>query len=437
MKFLLASWGSSGDLNPFLAIGRALRERGHEATLVGNPNWKSDALSAGIDFVPAGPALGIDDLFEHRDIMEPKNLGLNSLRGMMEFGVLPMLDDTYRILTELAPSHDALLAHQIILHAGVVSEKTGIPWASATFAPCAIPSRYTVPTGALFQPFTGIAGRIANQALWKTGLMLCRPIFDPPLNAIRKREGLPPMRDVIIESTSKTLNLLLFSELFAPRPPDWSDEKKLTGFCIWDPPQTYEPPAALTQFLNDGPKPWLFTLGTSAIASPQGFYTAAAEGMRGLKERAILLVGDKRNVPASVPDNVLVLDYAPYGWLMPRCRAVAHQCGMGTTAQALRAGIPAVACPYAFDQPSNAMRLEALGVGKHLPKNKRTAAGLIAAMREVSDGKFAQNARDLGEKSRTENGAQRVCELLEEHFTARLHSSSSKIYGFLEGLAIL
>lgn len=435
MKFLLASWGSSGDLHPFLALGRELRQRGHEVTMAGNPAWKADFIRLGIDFVEVGPAHTNAELFEHPEVISTKNFGLDSLKILMAEGIAPMMDDGFRVLCELAPEHDALVAHHFFLPAGAAAEKAQIPWATISLAPSIIPSKYTLPAGQVMQPFTGAIGRLANQAAWKFAKMMVRSHVDPMVNNQRTREGLAPIQDALFDSVSPTLNLLLFSEQFCPRYPDYAETIQHAGFCPWNPP--YEPPAALVDFLAGGDKPWLFTLGSSVIANPGDFFTAAVEGLRGQKERAILLIGDKRNTPANVPDNVLVLDYAPYHWIMPRCRAVAHQCGMGTTAQALRSGIPTVACPYAFEQPHNAMCIEATGAGIYLAPRKRSAASLIKAMREVSEGKIAQRARELGEKLRAENGPVRASELLEKTFVGRPRPSEAKLYGFIEGLAIL
>lgn len=435
MKFLLASWGSSGDLHPFLALGRELRQRGHEVTMVGNPSWKADFIRLGIDFVAAGPAQTVEKLFEHPEVISNKNFGLDSLKILMTEGVAPMMDEGFRVLCELGPEHDALVAHHFFLPAGAAAEKANIPWATISLAPGIIPSRYTLPAGQPMQPFTGPLGRLANHAAWKIARMMVRSHIDPLINAQRTREGLAPIQDAIFDSVSPTLNLLLYHEHFSPRYPDYAEPIQHAGFCHWNP--AYEPPAALTEFLAAGEKPWLFTLGSSAIANPGDFYIAAAEGLRGQKERAVLLIGDKRNTPPKVPDNVLVLDYAPYSWIMPQCRAVAHQCGMGTTGQALRAGIPTVACPYAFEQPHNAMCLEAIGAGLYLPARKRTASGLIKALREASDGKIAVRAREIGEKLRAENGPARASQWLEKTFIPRPRPSDAKLYGFIEGLAIL
>lgn len=432
MKFLLASWGSNGDLHPFLALGREMRRRGHEVMLVSTPIWKEQALAIGLDFVEAGPAMTLEDIIAHPEVFSTKNMGVTALRSLMEIGITPMLDEMYRVLCELAPSYDALIAHQVILTAGAVAEKTGIPWATVTMAPCSIPSSYTAPPSAM-QPFHGALGRLANRAMWKVALMAARSIFDPPLNVIRERESLKPIRDSIFEGASKTLNLQFYSEQFSARPPDWSEEIQYTGFCHWD-PEDYTAPAELTAFLKQGNKPWLFTLGSSAIAHPQGFFEIAAEAMRGIPERAILLVGDKRNIPPSVPDNVFVQEYAPYGWIMPRCSAVAHQCGMGTTAQTLRAGIPSVACPYGFDQPSNAMHLEAIHAGIYLPQRKRTPRGLVEAMREVTRSEIARRAAEIGEVIRMENGPARACQLLEKSFTAKLRPEDVAIYSFIDAV---
>lgn len=435
MKFLLASWGSSGDLHPFLTLAREMRQRGHEVTMVGMSHWKPEFLGIGVDFVSVGPELSPKELFEHPEIISTKNFGLVSLKALMELAIVPMMDDGLRTLCELAPEHDALVAHHFFLPASAAAEKAKIPWATISLAPSILPSRYTLPAGQPMQPFTGPIGRLANHGAWKLARMMVRPHIDPVVNGQRQREGLEPITDAIFEAVSPTLNLALFSEHFSPRQPDYAEHIHLAGFCPWDP--AYTPSPELAAFLEAGEKPWLFTLGSSAIANPGEFYNAAVEGLRGQKERAILLVGDKRNIPANLPPNVLAVDYAPYHWIMPRCRAVAHQCGMGTTAQSLRAGIPIVACPYAFEQPHNAMCLEAMGVAVYLPPRKRNASGLVKALRQVSEGKIAQRAREIGEKVREENGPAHACQLLEKTFFTRPRPGEARVYGFVEGLAVL
>jgi UDP:flavonoid glycosyltransferase YjiC (YdhE family) len=413
MKFLLASWGSSGDLHPFLALAVALRQRGHDVTLAGNPWWRSQTEAAGIPFLTAGPEQTPAMLFEHPQILSPRFMGLESVRALMREGVAPALPAMYETLLKAAPQYDCLVAHHFTFGAAMAAEKTGVPWVTVTLAPGVLPSAYHLPAGAYCRAFGGPLGRTLNRFLWWFGRKVVSLAIDGGINRFRRAQGLPEVRDIMFRGVSPQLNLLLYSSHFAAPAPDYTPEKKIVGFCYWDPLDAWEPPKRLVEFLNAGSPPWLFTMGSAMVLAAQQFYDEAAVAMRGKPERAVLLAGPYAQQMLNLPPNVLAMDSAPYGWIMPRCAAVAHQCGIGTVSHVLRAGLPSVLCPVAFDQPNNAMRLWELGVGRYLPHRQRTAQNLYAAFREVISGPAAHAARELGQKLRAQDGPQLACEELE------------------------
>ena len=160
----------------------------------------------------------------------------------------------------------------------------------------------------------------------------------------------------------------------------------------------------------------LFTLGSTAVQNPGGFYRQAVEALQTLGLRGILLHGPEANRPPDLPESVLAVPYAPYGPLMPLMKAVVHQCGIGTLSHTLRAGVPSVACPFAFDQPNNARRLESLGVAEMLLPHQHTARHLVEALQRLFKGNATIHARRLGKLIRAEDGPARACELLEGAF---------------------
>jgi UDP:flavonoid glycosyltransferase YjiC (YdhE family) len=212
------------------------------------------------------------------------------------------------------------------------------------------------------------------------------------------------------------LNLQLYSPHFAPRPPDWSTEKQIAGFCFYDPPGATLPPE-IEAFLAKGEPPILFTLGSAAVQHPGAFYESAVEALQALGLRGILLIGPEKNRPARLPESILAAPYAPYGLLMPRVRAVAHQCGIGTLSHTLRAGVPSVACPFAFDQPNNARRLEALGVAEVVLPHQHDADHFAQALKRLLAADAPARAQRLGDLIRAEDGAAKACSILEETFS--------------------
>lgn len=415
MRWLLTSWGSHGDLYPFLALGRGLVARGHQVSLVGHPEWGAETEAAGLRFVSTGEPSREDFIRKHPEVLSMKWGGLVSLRALVNKAIAPGFDHVMSALLAEARTHDALVAHHFVFPAPVVAELTGLPWATVSLAPGVVPSAYTLPAAHFGHPWRGILGRARNRMIWSGGKMITRRLVDPVVNRLRVGRGLKPVRDAVFEGHSRILNLQLYSEHFAARPPDWSAEKRIAGFCYYDPPKAELAPE-LEDFLGQGEPPVLFTLGSTAVQSPGTFFPSAVEALETLGLRGILLIGPESNRPARLPKTILAHPYAPYGLVMSRIRAVAHQCGIGTLAHTLRAGVPAVACPFAFDQPNNARRLEALGVAEVVLPHQHTARHIGLALERLLAGEAPARAGHLGELIRAEDGVGKACAILEEVF---------------------
>jgi len=416
MRWLLTSWGSHGDLHPFLALGRGLMSRGHQATLVGHPDWGAETEAAGLRFVSTGEPSRDDFIRDHPEVMSMKWGGLVSLHTLVNRAIAPGFDHTTAALLAEARTHDVIVAHHFVFPAPVVAELTGLPWATVSLAPGVVPSAHSLPGANFGRAGRGFFGRGWNRFIWSAGQMITRGMVDPAVNRLRAKHALPPIRDAIFEAHSPDLNLQLYSGHFAPPPPDWSAEKRLAGFCYYDPPGAVLTPE-MEDFLNRGEPPVLFTLGSIAVQKPGAFFQSAVEALGNLGLRGILLIGPKKNRPAHLPDTVLAVPYAPYGLLMPRVRAVAHQCGIGTLSHTLRAGVPSVACPFAFDQPNNARRLEALGVAEVVLPHQHNARHIGQALRRLLDGDAPARAQRLGGLIRAEDGVAQACAILEEVFS--------------------
>jgi rhamnosyltransferase subunit B len=415
MRFLLSSWGSHGDLHPFLALGRGLQARGHEVTLVGHPDWSADTETAGLRFVSTGEPSREDFIRNHPDVMSMKWGGLVSLHTLIHKAIAPGFDHTVAALLAEAPTHDVIVAHHFTFPAPVVAELTGLPYATVSLAPGVVPSAYSLPGTHFGRAGRGVLGRAWNRLIWSGGQAISRRMVDPVVNGLRAKHGLRPVRDAIFEAHSPALNLQLYSEHFAPRPPDWSAEKQIAGFCYYDPPAA-KLASGIEEFLTRGEPPILFTLGSTAVQKPGVFYQSAVEALESLGLRGILLIGLEENRPANLPDSILAIPYAPYGLLMPRVRAVVHQCGIGTLSHALRAGVPSVACPFAFDQPNNARRLEELGVAELVLPHQRDARQMGQALTRLLAGPAPSRAQRLGELIRAEDGVAKASAILEDVF---------------------
>ena len=244
-----------------------------------------------------------------------------------------------------------------------------------------------------------------------------------PLADLRRKEGLDaPGRSTLFEF-SPWGTLALFSRYFAAPQVDWPANVEVTGFSFYDRrgslPGMHEGPeelSALERFLDAGPPPVLFTLGSSAVMQAGTFYQEGAEAARKLGVRAILLVGMLRRVDERglASADVHVASYAPYSRVMPRCSATVHQGGIGTTAQALRAGRPMIVVPWSHDQPDNAYRVERLGVGRSIGRKHYTQKRVQDELKRLlSDVTYAKRAQVLGDQIRAEDGIQTALDAIE------------------------
>jgi UDP:flavonoid glycosyltransferase YjiC (YdhE family) len=245
--------------------------------------------------------------------------------------------------------------------------------------------------------------------------LLIDPLLAPEVNAFRRELGLPPARrffDIWMHSPQRIVGL--FPEWFAPAPPDWPPHVRLTGFPLWDESEVREPSAELAQFLDEGPPPVVFTAG-SAMAQGKEFFHVSGEVCRQSGWRGLLLTQFPEQLPSPLPAGVRHFHYVPFSAVLPRAAAFVHHGGIGTTAQALAAGVPQLVTPLAHDQPDNATRVKRLGVGDFLPIKRYRVARVrerltrLMASAEVKEN-YRRYARELVERTALE----RTCALVEE-----------------------
>jgi len=423
MRCLLTSWGSRGDLHPFLALGQGLRARGHAVTLVGHPEWATETASAGLRFVATAEPPRHDFLQRFPEVMSSQWGGLRGLHALVRKGMAPSMEPTFAALMQEAANHDVIVAHHFVFAAPAAAEIAKKPLVSVSLAPGVTPSAWSRPGPNFGRTGSGPLARLINRAIWQGGRFSTGLVVDPVVNHFRRQQGLAPIKDAVFGTPSGAGTLPLYSSYFAPPPPDWPFGSSPTGFCFYDPPGELSPEAEA--FLAEGDPPILFTLGSAAVQTPGAFYQEAVTALKLIGRRGLLLIGAEKNRPPNLPDTILAVPYAPYHVIMSRARAAVHQCGIGTLSHALRAGIPSVACPFAFDQPNNARRLEALGVAEFLPPGRRNAAAIAKALERLLAGPALDRAQALGESIRAEEGTTQACLRLEE-WVARTGSRGLK-----------
>jgi UDP:flavonoid glycosyltransferase YjiC (YdhE family) len=415
-RIVLTTFGSLGDLHPYFALALGLQARGHEVIIATSPFYRDKVTRAGIGFRPVRPEL--PDIHANPDLahqLMDRRLGSQRIvRGVF----MPVVRESYADTLAAADGADLLVSHPLTFTTRLVAEKKGIAWVSSMLAPLGFFSKYDPPVlpPAPFLSKLRSLGPTFNGAVLRLLKWTARRWSDP-WRRLRADIGLPPTpQDPLFDGQhSPYLVLALFSNLLAAPQPDWPANTVVTGFPFYDQGGEVALLPELDRFLDEGPPPVVFTLGTSAVLDAGSFYEQSAAAARMLHRRAVLLVGpDPRNRPATLPDGVAAFEYAPYAALFPRAAAIVHQGGIGTTAEAMRAGRPMLVMPYAHDQPDNAERVARLGVARTIARERYTAARAADALRRLLDSpSYTHRAARVGEALRREDAVAAACTALE------------------------
>jgi rhamnosyltransferase subunit B len=403
-RVLLTSWGSFGDVYPYIGLAFALNDRGHHPVLATAEFYRPLIESLGFEFHPMGPMIDPADDATIERVLDPVR-GADTLVKEL---LLPSLEADYAALDHAAQQADVMVTHPITFAAPIVAQARRLPWVSTVLAPMSFFSATDVP---VLAPAPYLArldrigswyGRVMSRFVRANTVHWMKPVFD-----LRRQLGLPAGGHPLFEGQfSPTLTLALFSRVLASPQPDWPPNVVVTGSVFYNGPELLQP--ELEEFLDAGPPPVIFTLGSSAVAAAGRFYEESLAAARRLRVRAVLLTGGfERNIPRDgVSRDTFVVDRAPHQLLFPRAAAVVHPGGAGTLAQALRAGRPMLVVPHAHDQPDNAARAARLGVARMVRQQRYLAARVARELEKMlSDRRIHVRAEEVGSIVRAEGGA--------------------------------
>lgn len=419
-RIILSTFGSFGDIHPYIAIALELKARGHSPVIATSEVYREKMDVAGIEFRPIRPDMPSYDQPEEltkmaTDLVDPK-IGTEKVIGLFTKDLEPVYEDLY----EATADADLLLTHPLPLVGPIVAQMRKLRWASSVLSPVSLFSACDAPVPPqmpsirhVLKLSTTITRLLIHIASYKLEKMMA------PVYSLRARLGLPRGQNPLIGGQhSPELVLALFSSLFGPRQPDWPANVRVTGFAFYD-KRDYSGEADATSdlhdFLNNGPPPIVFTLGSSAFWVAENFYRDSIRAAQSLGHRALLLIGHQRNLPDEpLPDGIAAFEYAPFSEVFPKALAIVHSGGVGTTAQGLRAGKPVLVVPHAHDQFDNAERAARIGTGRWISRaryNANTATRALRTLLERED--YFARADEVGTQIRSENGARVAVDALE------------------------
>jgi len=411
--FLFATAGSLGDLHPYIAVARALVERGHRAVIATFEDYRANVEGAEVEFAPVRPSLS--ELGDHAALLTKLFDGRRGLEFLVRELVMSNLRPGYEDLLRASEAANLLVSHPLAVTLPLVAQRRALPWVASVLTPLSFMSSHDPP---LLGPMPWLR---KLRSLGSKPYRLVFNIFkrtvrawEAPLRELREELGLPPSTWLALfeGQFSPLRNLALFDPHLAQAQPDWPGEVRVCGAPLYDgtmPDGDID--SELERFLAEGEAPIVFALGSSAVWVAGDFWVNAVAAARRLRRRAILVTGPV--ILENLPSEVRAFPYVPFSRVFPRAAAVVHQAGIGTLAQALRAGRPQLLVPVSFDQPDNARRAAALGLARVIPFKKVTA-GLLASELEalLTRPEYAAAAREVAVALARIDGAARAADEL-------------------------
>ncbi|MFI5300052.1 MAG: glycosyltransferase [Polyangiales bacterium] len=352
MKVAVVPIGTRGDVQPMLALAQGLRAAGHDVRVGAPPNFRAWIESLGFSFEPVGVDLQAY-LREHAGSLSGNPLTI--VRAARAF-LAEQLRQQFVQTAKVAEGADVILGAGLQLAAPSIAEHQGIPCVGVVYAPNLLRSALHAPP---FYPWQGLSPWL-NRLLWRTNSWVWNGFIRGPLNVARRGHGMRPIPDIVPHLFE--LDILVAAEsTFAPSDPAWTAKRRTVGFLYLDDPTPLDP--ALDAWLSDGEPPVFVGFGSMSTDDTPRVQREVMAALRALKRRVLLSAGWAGLGADGVPEGWRVIADAPHAALFPRCAAIVHHGGSGTTAQALRAGVPQVVVPHALDQFYFGERVRRLGLG--------------------------------------------------------------------------
>ncbi len=399
MKTAIFTMGTRGDVQPYIYLAGALKRNGHDIKLGSHPCWRNLIENAGIDFVPIGPDIDIEQ--EAAAIRGKSSNAALSVIKTMNF-IFRIIRNSTNEVYEACKGKDLIIVSHSQMGA-TEAEVLGIPTVNVTLQTEMIAEKGKPQTF-----MNKIIGGFIGKQMTK------------PYNKIRKVYGLKPLKNG--DSTmSRSLDLIPISKYVVQRSPYWEDQHIMTGYWYED-EEEYTPSDELKAFLGSGDRPAILALG--AMSFEDKAETAKLDMFVKAFEkagcRAVIQGFQKSLKEYELPETMTACGSVPHSWLFRQGSFVIHHCGFGTTAATMIYGIPSIPVPHVLDQLGFAMQLKNINVAGEPLKAKElsveTIYNAIVEMQNTYEEK-SRNAREISEKIKTEGGLSEAVRLIENAYS--------------------
>jgi sterol 3beta-glucosyltransferase len=412
MHVTLMTAGSRGDVQPYIALAKALNAQGHETRLVAPDSFADLAEHHGVTLTPLES--NFDALLngEVGEVLMGSSTNMikamRSIRDIMQPVVKQMTADAL----DATHDTDAIISQAAVaMFAQTIAEKRGLPLFNSALAPLAPTRAHPSPMWLSHSSLGGFFNRLTGQFMERSMWWL----LSPTIKQLREELDLDEhSAGSYFDVMDRMPTLSAFSPSFYPRPRDYGRNVHITGYWFLD-DESYAPEQAVVDFLDVGDAPIYIGFGSMVNNNPSETAQIVLEALQETGQRGVLLTAWGGMQAEDVPDDVLVVDDVSHPWLFPHMSAVIHHGGAGTTGNALRAGVPQIIIPHVADQFFWGKHVAEKGLGyEPIPRKAMNVHDLVQAIRTVTyDMPMRDRAKQMGQRVRAEKGTQVAIGVLE------------------------
>jgi UDP:flavonoid glycosyltransferase YjiC (YdhE family) len=411
MKIAILTYGSQGDVEPFIALGHRFCSAGHQVRLAGPEVYQSRFDLKRIEYIPlpGEPSQLVQDLV---DQSRTNRIGI--FLSMSKF-IIPLAVQVFESSRVACQDADLILHSFLLTSTGIeLGKELGIPTISAQLFPVfSTTSAFPAPTFPDL-PLGGGYRRLTHKLVSQTFKWGSRYLYQ------RVRKDNPHLPELTTwipgDLGSAEIPILYgFSSHVVPQPSEWGKHTHLTGYWTLNNEDESEPAPAIRDFLEAGSPPFTVAFGSTQSKKLGDITRKVLTALTQSKQRVILVSG--HTDPGFSSPEVLQVDYVPYNWLFERSAAIIHHGGAGTTARGLMAGVPTIILPFTSDQPFWGRRVYALGAGpRPLPARNLTVKALTEAIDQaLKDQEMRKSADRISKQLKKEDGTSQALKIIQEY----------------------
>lgn len=418
MNIGIYTYGTRGDVQPYIALALGLMDKGHQITLSAPTDFKDFVEGFGIAFKPLyGNAEEIMNSPEGQSVLKTEN----SIKLMQHFFKVlnsmkvPLRKSYFEAISKV----DFIIANSATLPiVSAIAERQNKKVALTYFMPPVVPTT-EFPLGDFdflnFSWYNKLTYKIAQSFYWK--------FVKDETNEYRQELGLPILKENLIKhiDKQKPLDLYCISQSLISQPKDWESHHKITGF-LTVPNHNREQhfldktPIELSEWLSQGDKPVYIGFGSNGVGNPEKFKSILTKILDKTNERILFCTGWSLFDKLPKHKNLFVTKYVNHETVLPKCKVGIFHGGAGTLATMLRNNLPVIIVSFYTDQPTWGKIVESKKLGFHIPVKKLTAEKLILAIQQSQTDEIKSNVIAIGETIRNENGLDNAITEIEKYF---------------------